>query len=327
MTGKVPMRESTRQRVLAAAKALGYRPNRFASALASGRYPAVALLIADITNLVNADLVKAVEKICTPREYTVTICHTDKDVERERAHLDDLLSNRVAGVIAKAEGAGPDAFRRLLDAGTKLVLLNNPVAGLDVPVVSFDRERGAREALTSLRAAGHQRIGVIVPDDRLSHGDNRGSGIITDRVMSAAMIERVADQLGITVQVEARPLGTLEDGREATLALLNSDRPPTAIYATAWLFTLGMLAVVNRLDVRQRERLGMVGTGLGEYFDAIAPWLSFVEIPALDQGRLATELLFGEIDGTPTPYGREVVLPLELVERRSTARSRGLRSA
>src|SRR5436305_3409761 len=105
LTGKVRMRDATRARVLEAARELGYQPNRVASALASGRYASIALLVADITNLVNADIVKAVEAVCTPRAHTVMICHTDKDAARERAHLDDLLGHRVGGLIAKAEGA------------------------------------------------------------------------------------------------------------------------------------------------------------------------------------------------------------------------------
>ena len=75
-------------------------------------------MVADITNLVNADIVKAVEAVCAPRAHTVTICHTDKDVDRERAHLDDLIGYRVAGLVAKAEGAEPSRYARLLEAGT-----------------------------------------------------------------------------------------------------------------------------------------------------------------------------------------------------------------
>ena len=327
LTGKVRMREATRQRVLAAARTLGYRPNRIASALASGRYPAVAVLVADITNLVNADIVKAVEEVCTPRDFTVTVCHTDKDVDRERAHLDDLLGHRVGGLIAKAEGAEPARYARLLDAGTRIVLIDNPILGLDLPIVRFDRERVTREALACLATAGHRRIGVIVPESPLGEGAEPTTGVLTDRLIARRMVERCAAQLGMALAVEARPLRSLADGRAAMLALLGADRPPTAVFATTWLHTLGMLAVVNRLPMRERARLGLVGTGVAEYLDAIAPWLSYVEIAAREQGLAAADLLFAEIDGTASPVPREVVLPLRLVERDSTARRRIVRAA
>jgi DNA-binding LacI/PurR family transcriptional regulator len=319
LTGKVRMREVTRQRVLAAAKTLNYRPNRVASALASGRYPAVAVLVADITNLVNADLVKAIEGVCTPRDFTVTICHTDKDVARERAHLDDLLGYRVGGLIAKAEGAEPAMYARLYDAGTRIVLIDNPILGLDVPIVRFDRAQVTSEALACLASAGHHRIGVIVPESPTDGAVLPTVGVVTDRLIARRMVEQCGAQLGITLVVEARPLRTLADGHHAMLALLGADEPPTAVFATTWLHTLGMLAVVNRMDLAQRDRLGLIGTGVAEYLDAIAPWLSFVDIAAGQQGRLAAEHLFAEIDGTTAPGPREIVLPLRLVERHSTA--------
>lgn len=319
LTGKVRMRDATRKRVLEAARTLGYQPNRAASALASGRYPTIAMLTADLTNLVNADIVKAVEAICTPRAYTVTICHTDKDVDRERAHLDDLLGHRVAGLVAKAEGAESSRYARLIEAGTKIVLIDNPILDQNLPVVRLDRPTVTREALATLAESGHERIGVIVTDSPLPPGTVPTTGVLADRFMARSMVEECAAQLGLTIAVEARPLRSLADGRDATLALLARERPPTAIFATTWLHTLGMLSVVNRMDGADRRRLGLIGAGVAEYLDAIAPWLSFIEIPAREQGRVAIELLFDLIDGADVPSGSEIVLPLRLVERESTA--------
>lgn len=319
LTGKVRMRDATRERVLEAARTLGYQPNRVASALASGRYPSIALMTADITNLVNADIVKAVEAVCTPRAYTVTICHTDKDVDRERAHLDDLLGHRFAGLIAKAEGAEPSRYARLLDAGTRIVLIDNPILDLDLPIVRLDRPTVTREALACLAAAGHERIGVIVTDSPLPSGTLPTTGVLADRFLAQSMVEWCAAEAGLTIAVEARPLRSLADGRDAMLALLGRDRPPTAVFATTWLHTLGMLSVVNRMPPDERDRLGLIGAGVAEYLDAIAPWLSYVAIPAREQGRVAIETLFAQLDGAELPHGPDVALPLRLVERASTA--------
>jgi DNA-binding LacI/PurR family transcriptional regulator len=327
LTGKVRMRDATRERVLEAARTLGYRPNRVASALASGRYPSIALLTADITNLVNADIVKAVEAVCTPRAYTVTICHTDKDVDRERAHLDDLLGQRAAGLIAKAEGAETIRYRRLLDAGTRIVLIDNPILDLGLPIVRLDRRTVTREALASLAAAGHERIGVIVTDSPLPLGTTPTTGVLADRFIAQQMVEQCAAELDLGIEIEARPLRSLADGRDAMLALLGRDRPPSAVFATTWLHTLGMLSVVNRMEERERRGLGLIGAGVAEYLDAIAPWLSYVEIPAREQGRIAIELLFEQIDGQSTRPGRDIALPLRLIERASTTPRAAVRTA
>ena len=319
LTGKVRIRESTRQRAVAAARPLDYRANRIASALASGRYAAVAMLIPDITNLVNANLVKAVEEVCGPRNHTVTICHTDKDVGRERAHLDDLLGYRPAGLIAKAEGAEPACYERLVDAGTRIVLVDNPIAGLALPIVRFDREVGIRQAFACLARAGHRRVGAIVPPSTRSAASLASAWALPDRLEVRALVDRCAADYELDVVIEQRPLRSLSDGRDATAALLAASRPPTALYAATWLHTLGMLAVVNRLEPEQRVRLGLIGTGATEYLEAVAPWLSAVDVPSREQERIAAERLFTEIDGAAAPSGREVVLPLRLIERGSTA--------
>jgi LacI family transcriptional regulator len=319
LTGKVRMRDEMRMRVLEAARTLGYQPNRAASALASGRYPTIAMLVADITNLVNADIVKAVEAVCAPRAHTVTICHTDKDADRERAHLDDLLGHRVAGLIAKAEGAEPSRYERLLEAGTRIVLIDNPILDLNLPIVRLDREQITLQALRTLVAAGHERIGVIVTESPLPPGQVPITGVLADRFIARRMVERCGEQLGLSLTIEDRPLRSLDDGRDAMQALLGRDQAPTAVFATTWLHTLGMLSVVNRLPDVERHGFGLIGTGAGEYLDAIAPWLTRVEIPAREQGRAAIDLLFSLIDGDIEPGGQELVLPLRLVERASTA--------
>ncbi|MCC7370991.1 MAG: substrate-binding domain-containing protein [Chloroflexi bacterium] len=95
--------------------------------------------------------------------------------------------------------------------------------------------------------------------------------------------------------------------------------PPTAVFASSWLHTLGMLSVVNRLPDAERRRFGLIGTGAGEYLDASAPWMTQVEIPAREQGRIAIDLLFSLLDGATEQRGQEIVLPMRLVERESTA--------
>jgi DNA-binding LacI/PurR family transcriptional regulator len=77
----------------------------------------------------------------------------------------------------------------------------------------------------------------------------------------------------------------------------------------------------------ERRRLGLIGAGVAEYLDAIAPWLTYIAIPAREQGRVAIETLFTLLDGADQAPVTEVVLPMSLVERESTAPHAVLRSA
>lgn len=315
------MGDAMRARVMAAAETLGYRPNRLASALATGRYSTVALLVPDITNWVMSELSKAVEEVAHARHYTVTICNTDKRVSRERAHLEELAGHRVGGLIAVAEGVAALEYRRLMDDGTRIVLVNNRVEGLDAPLVRFEREQAIKSALARLSDGGRRRVGVLAPESTPADGSRPDSAVATSRLGVRSLVQHCAEALGVEVVVDSRPMRSVADGRAAMQALRDLAAPPSAVFAASWPHTLGMLAVVNRMDTAQRRDLGLVGTGVAEYVDAVAPWLSYVDLPAREQGRVAAERLFLAIDDGDDGSPRECVIPVRLVERESLASS------
>src|SRR5437879_4883704 len=105
----VPISAQTRERVLAAAVSLGYRPNLAARALVSGRSQAVAVLVHDISDPYFSEIVRGVGDVASACQYMVLVSSTDRDPVREREYLLRMASVPTDGIILAAGGFEEEA--------------------------------------------------------------------------------------------------------------------------------------------------------------------------------------------------------------------------
>ncbi|MDU0348590.1 LacI family DNA-binding transcriptional regulator, partial [Actinomyces sp. MRS3W] len=99
LSGKRPVRPETAERVREAIDALGYRRNRAAAALRSGRPTSLVLLIPDVTNPFYTELVVGAEERAAEMDLTVVLRNANLDPDRERRYLRDALGSETAGVL------------------------------------------------------------------------------------------------------------------------------------------------------------------------------------------------------------------------------------
>jgi len=140
----------TRTRVLAAAESMGYRPNRAARALITGRTGNVGLIVADIANPFFPPLIKAAESQSRQRDYHLFVADTNEDpvVEEQLVYA---LAKQVDGVLLCSPRMSNDLIEKLRKE-VPLVVVNRPVEGL--PAVVMDVASGARAGHRSPGAAG-----------------------------------------------------------------------------------------------------------------------------------------------------------------------------
>src|SRR6476620_1912468 len=147
----------TRSRVLAAAESLGYRPNRAARALITGRTGNLGLIVADIANPFFPPLIKAAESQARQRDYHVFVADTNEDalVEEE---LVQALAKQVDGILL----CSPRMSNSLIEQCSRevpLVVINRLLAGL--PAVVMDVGHGARRAVEHLVGLGHRELALL----------------------------------------------------------------------------------------------------------------------------------------------------------------------
>nr|MBA2634883.1 LacI family DNA-binding transcriptional regulator [Chloroflexota bacterium] len=125
LSGSVPARPETRERVLAAARELDYRPSGIARALKLRETRTLGLVITDITNPFYPQVVRAVEAAAHARGYGIVLANGGDDPARELEHLDLLVERRVDGIVIASSRMTPRHAERLRAAAVPVVLVND----------------------------------------------------------------------------------------------------------------------------------------------------------------------------------------------------------
>jgi DNA-binding LacI/PurR family transcriptional regulator len=144
----------TRHHVQSVATRLGYRHNRMAPALETGRTPMIALLVADVTNPHNFGLIRGAEAQARAAGYTLIIGNTQESSEFERAHA-ERLGSAVAGFVLAGSRLPDDELLELAEQ-RPVGLFNRQAVGL--PSVVSDSADAGRQIIDHLAALGHRSL-------------------------------------------------------------------------------------------------------------------------------------------------------------------------
>ena len=154
----------TRESVLAAARSLGYVPNRIAGTLASTGSKLVGIVIPSLSNIVFPDVLRGANTVLVGAGYQPVVAVTDYDQGREESVVESLLSWRPAGMmVAGLEHTEPTTVR-LRNARVRVAeLLDTDGEGIDIVVGYSNREVG-RTSARHLVTRGYRRIGYVGHD-------------------------------------------------------------------------------------------------------------------------------------------------------------------
>ena len=307
MSGSAPARDATRERVLAAARELDYRPSGIARALKRSETRTIGLLITDIGNPFFPQVVRAVEDEAHRRGYGVVLCNAADDPERELAYLDVLLERRVDGLIVASARTTRRHAERLASVPMPVVLVNaeGPAGGR--PRITVAHRRGARLAAEHLLALGHRRLAhITAPASGAGAARLRKAGV-TDALRAAGL-----DPSSLAV---AEGDEHVEGGARATEELLLRRPAVTAIVCYNDLTAVGALRALRSAGLRIPQDVSLVGFDDIELASWTDPPLTTVRQPTDILGRWAVERL---TEPAATGATERVILQPTLVVRAST---------
>lgn len=309
LAGKAVVRPETRALVQRTAERLGYRASGLARGLRLQRTWTVGALVADIANPFFADLVRGMEDRLWAEGYSLAICSTDYDADKETALLRLLLDKRLDGLILASTASDSDEVPRLKRLGVPYVLLNRRHVSEPSDYVGMDNAVGTAAAVAHLAALGHRRIAFIQGPPRSSAAGERLAGY------RGEMRRRFGE---LDESLIAPGDYAAEQGRAAVDRFLALPAPPTAIVAANDFMALGAM---ERLRERGLAVPGDVSvTGFDDIFVAALPWIGLTTVRphSRDLGARAADLLLGRIGAPTAAEPREVILTSELVVRGTT---------
>ena len=297
--------ESTAALVQAAIDELGFRRNEGASHLRRGSTTAsLGLVLMDVADPFYSTLTRAVEEVALRHRFLVLAGSSDEDMARERELALSLCSRRVDGLLVVPAGTDQTYLEPEIRAGTPVVFVDRPGAGVDADVVLVDNAGGTRAAVEHLAARGHRQIAFLGDNPAIYTARERQRGY---REGMAAIGRRPDERL-----IAMGPHSPLSVAA-ALERLRAGSRPVTALVTGNNRITV---LVLRALAAGRRWRPALVGFDDLELADLLRPGVTVIEQDASALGRSAAELLFSRIAGDRRP-AQKIVLPTRLIERGS----------
>jgi LacI family transcriptional regulator, repressor for deo operon, udp, cdd, tsx, nupC, and nupG len=301
--------ESTRQRVIAIAESMHYRPDPAAARLAAGSSRTVTVVVPHLSSWYFSMVIAGAEAVCAEQGYEclVTGIPTLDHCDRLLAPAAQL-ERRTDGVILVNIPVSPAQASSLRARRVRVATIGTRTPGC--PSVSIDDERTAALATGHLVELGHRRIGLIsgqsqdpmnfvVPQDRRRGYEqvHRDAGIGIDHTLI------VGGNFGIT------------GGQEAMAELLRHRQPPTAVVAMSDEMAFGALLELSERGLRAGTDVSVVG--IDDHDVARVLRLTTVRQRVADQGAAAARALIDTLQ-SPDAAVVDVDSPIELVVRATT---------
>jgi DNA-binding LacI/PurR family transcriptional regulator len=296
---------ATRERVLAVASELGYRPNPHARALLSGRHHTVAMVVSDITNPHYFELIRGAEMRARMSEYTLLLVNAEESPRMEWEQI-QRLAPAVDGFLLAASRL-PDENLRQIAGQRPVVLMSRELPGLTSVVL--DHIEGCRQIVAHLSSLGHRELVYLAGPRHSWMAGTRWSAL-----------QAAAEQVGIAARRVGPFTPKVSQGGAAADGALNDGA--TAIVAHNDLLAIGVMQRLAQRGVRVPDDVSVVGFDDIFAADVCTPGLTTLGGAHADLGRAAVELLLTAGSRAADDQPR-VVLPTELVLRGSTGPAAG----
>jgi len=312
--------DDLKTRVQNAMTDLNYRPNTLARSLRSGRSRTIGLVIPDISNLFFADISRKIEDNGFEYGYSVILCNTDDDREKERRYINVLLEKQVDGIIFISVGAVKDNIFKIMDINIPIVVADRDISSLTSDVVLIDNFEGGYKATDYLISLDHKRIGCIT-----------GPSLMTPSALRVEGYKDALNNAGILIDESLICQGDFhyEGGRICMQQLLNNPEPPTAIFVCNDMMALGAYRAIYECGKRIPDDISLVGFDNIPFSQTAFPALTTMAQPIADMAKTAVNLLVERIrimqymkhnSHSIAPEYKRVILNARLIERESSSK-------
>jgi LacI family transcriptional regulator len=313
LSGSVPVSDETRNRVMAAIAELDYRPNEVARSLRESRTRSIGVIVPNFYDSFFAGCAHAVNQVAQAHGYSVIVTTSGEDCWSEYREASLMVRRNVEGIIAIPAYVGETQLTRPEFGTIPIVALDRPIRAYSdgfphLSSVLVENRIGSRRGVEHLIEHGHRSIVFLGLSDELYTLKERHAGYV--EAMNGA---------GLTPEAYFN-CGTQEGTLEVFRTLSMQDRLPTAVFTSNNLATQHALHALVSFKISIPQKMAVVAFDDLEMFDIFVPPITVVRQPNQDLGRIAAEMLFSllpDLEQSPKTDGRRLMLPVDLVLRRS----------
>ncbi|MEK4131952.1 LacI family DNA-binding transcriptional regulator [Solibacillus sp. FSL W8-0474] len=277
--GYVSKRSS--ERIEQAIQELDYKPSSVARSLSKKQSNIIGLIVPDIKNPYFPELARAVEDMAWSYGYTVVLCNSDEQIEKELLYIERLSQTYVAGLIVTTSLMDPSVY---MSINTPIVALDR-IIDVTIPTVTTDNRKGAKLGTEYLLTNGAENLLCIRGPQGLKTADDRLLGFL-----------EAIDEQGLDPIVVATSFDFKEAAKviEQTLVI----HPHIdGIFASSDTLAIAALHIAHKLGKRVPEELQIVGFDGISLGEMVSPALTTVGQDLYKMGAAAATMLIEQIKG------------------------------
>lgn len=237
----------SREKVLTAARELGYKPNVIARSLITHRTNIIGIVMADFTNPFYTNILEKLTQELHGIGLQVLLFNVAPDQD-----IDDMLplvlQYQVDAIVITSATLSSEMADECARLGTPVILFNRYIPGANASAVSCDNVAGGRQAADLLLEAGYRRLAYVAGKEHTSTNVDREQGF-SDRMREQGQSDWIREPGAYTY----------ESGHRAALRLLERDDPPEGVFVANDIMALGVIDRARELGIAVPDELAVIG--------------------------------------------------------------------
>ncbi len=280
----------TKKAVNQLATQLNYQPNTVALNLRQSKTNTIGVIIPEIVHFFFSTIISGIEDVAYRAGYNVILAQSNESQAREITDIKALFNSRVDGMLMSVsrETTNFDHIESILAKGVPIVFFDRVYNNPQLSKVIVDDFAGAKDATMHLIQQGCSRIAHIEGPPNLDISKQRLDGY------KAALAEhnmKFQEEL-----VTVCRSGSIEEGKEAALKLLNMKKRPDAIFASNDPTAMGAMVAIKEKGLKIPRDVAVVGFSNWLFSALMEPSLTTVDQPGFEMGQEAAKLLIRQIE-------------------------------
>lgn len=292
--------------IMAAVEKLNYTPNTIARSLAGKKTAAVALMVPDILNPFFPEIARAAEDEAAARGYTLVLCNTDNNPNKEKMYIEALINKQIDGIIISSYTISPEQIVALQNRSIPIVAIDKHYSGYPILSVTAANRKGGQLAVRHLLEHGCRKIAHICGPTHVHAAHER----------ALAYEDICAEQPWYTPSLTAFGHFNVEGGYKAMHELYRQHPDVDGVFAGNDLMAAGALKALHELNAEVPRQVRLIGFD-GIRMDMVYPELSTVSQQIYSIGKTAMDYLIRQINNEPIER-KNYELEVELLIKSTT---------
>lgn len=298
--------EATRIKVEDTMEELGYIPNAVAKSLRTMKTLSIGVIVPNITREFFSKVVLGIESYCFPRGYSVYICNTSENIDKEKMYVDNLISRGVDGFIYLT--ASEVNQNQVFDRKIPVVYIDRLPKGKDITLIESDNYNGGFIATEELLQCGCKSIVLLRDEQDLSTMNDRIKGYLD-------ALNKYKNPIDHSMIIKMKD--NCNSAKEEVNHLIRSNIKFDGIFATTDVMALGALNALKENKIQIPQQVKLVGFDNHSLTEFTTPSITTINQNKHYMGEMAAKILLDKIDDSSKKHNN-ILVPVELIKREST---------